>query len=55
MLAGGINCQNVADAIRSVRPYAIDVSSGIENERGVKDYTLMKQFIQEVRLVDQEC
>ena len=54
VLAGGINRQNVADAISSVHPYAIDVSSGIENERGVKDYTLMKQFIQEVRLVDQE-
>ena len=55
VLAGGINGQNVADAIRTVRPYAIDVSSGIEKERGVKDHNMMKQFVQEVRLVDQEC
>jgi len=54
VLAGGIDCGNVENAIRTVRPWAIDVSSGIEKERGVKDHTLMKNFVQEVRLVDHE-
>ncbi len=54
VLAGGVDDRNVADAIRTVRPWAIDVSSGIEKERGVKDHTLMKKFVQEVHLVDHE-
>jgi phosphoribosylanthranilate isomerase len=54
ILAGGLKPENVADAIRSVRPYAVDLSSGVEAEPGIKDATLMAQLMNEVRLVDCE-
>lgn len=54
ILAGGINTQNVAQAISTVQPYAIDVSSGVEKQRGVKDHTLMQKLVEEVRIVDQK-
>ena len=50
MLAGGINSTNVARAIRTVRPYGIDISSGIETN-GVKDDEKMKAFTNIVRTV----
>ena len=50
MLAGGIDSTNVARAIRTVRPYGIDISSGIETE-GVKDDEKMKAFTNIVRTV----
>ena len=50
MLAGGIDSTNVARAIRTVRPYGIDISSGIETE-GVKDNEKMKAFTNIVRTV----
>lgn len=46
MLAGGLNAENVADAIHQVRPAAVDVSSGVEREKGVKDSDLMRAFIE---------
>jgi len=49
ILSGGLNPSNVADAIRLVRPYAVDVSSGIEIEPGIKDHGRMKLFIQRCR------
>ena len=52
VLSGGLNVQNVTDAVRRVRPYAVDVSSGIESARGVKDATLMLQFVAAVRAAD---
>lgn len=52
MLAGGLKADNVADAIRAVRPYAVDVSSGIESAPGLKDPDKMQAFIEEVRRVD---
>lgn len=55
VLAGGLNCENVAAAIRAVRPYAVDVASGIERAPGRKCPERMKAFLDEVRRVDASC
>lgn len=52
ILAGGLNPENVAFAIRSVKPYAVDISSGVEISPGVKDHKKMKQLVGEVRKVN---
>ena len=52
VLAGGLNAGNVADAIRRVRPWAVDVSGGVEASRGVKDARKMTAFVSEVRRVE---
>ncbi len=48
VLAGGLNPANVAMAIREVNPYAVDVSSGVERAKGIKDPARMGAFIQQV-------
>lgn len=52
ILAGGLTSDNVATAIRVVRPYAVDVSGGVEAARGIKDPAKMAAFLREVRQVD---
>lgn len=52
VLSGGLNAANVGDGIRSVRPWAVDVSSGVESSRGVKCPELIRAFCAAVRAAD---
>ena len=51
ILAGGLNPSNVQEAIRTVRPYAVDVSTGVESSPGIKDHEKIASFIENVREV----
>ena len=45
ILSGGLTLMNVADAIQRIKPYAVDVCSGVEARPGIKDYEKLKEFI----------
>jgi phosphoribosylanthranilate isomerase len=49
ILAGGLNPENVAEAVRTVEPYAVDVSSGVELQPGVKDKLKMVEFVKNAK------
>lgn len=54
ILAGGLGPSNVAEAIRRTAPWGVDVSSGVESGRGVKDPDRMTAFCREVQRIDAE-
>ena len=52
ILAGGLNPGNVTEAIKSTRPYAIDINSGVEKSPGVKNHELLAQLVDKVRRIE---
>lgn len=49
ILAGGLTCQNIQQALAQVQPYAVDVSGGVELSKGIKDADNVRKFVQLVR------
>ena len=52
VLSGGLSVQNATDAVVGVRPFAVDISSGVEQSKGVKDAAKVQAFVQAVRLAN---
>ena len=52
ILAGGLTPENVGEAIATIKPYAVDVSSGVESSRGIKDHELIRQFCLQTQKAD---
>lgn len=52
VLSGGLDSESIGDAIRRVKPWAVDVSSGVESAKGIKDPTRIHEFISGVRNAD---
>lgn len=52
VLSGGLNVRNATEAVQRVRPFAVDVSSGVEHSKGIKDAQQMRAFIEAIRLGD---
>ena len=45
IIAGGLDEKNISLLINKINPYGVDVSGGVELEKGIKDYTMMKNFV----------
>lgn len=52
VLSGGLNVQNATDAVQRIRPHAVDISSGVEQAKGIKDIAKIRAFIAAVRAAD---
>jgi phosphoribosylanthranilate isomerase len=52
LLAGGLTVETVGPVVERIRPWGIDVSSGVERSKGLKDHALVRAFVQAVRASD---
>ncbi|MDB5765877.1 MAG: trpF [Collimonas fungivorans] len=54
VLSGGLSVHNATDAVKRVRPFAVDISSGVEQDKGIKDAAKIRAFIAAIRQADAE-